>query len=532
MKAVLLAATVALLALQAGAQVAPTAPPPIQSLEATVVNGWLVVVGKVVEFDPNTSVATIAVEETLKGEHLEHVELRLEYREANEAPKWKTGGNRLLISAQSGSTKVVDMADAKLAVLTADLSILHDPSEIVKKAKEIADRTRGSFAVEVFGVTIPYSLVVNTILDVRNGWGFPLTMNVPVDKSLGKWAMDATRSKYMTWRTDGAEALRFFRSDASVARLKELLKDPGRRSAWWPGDGKLMRQYTYPVREAAAQTLRVYWQMPIQQPVVREPEAKNEMVVAVDLGSRKLTAADYQELQTYLNLEDLNLANTEPDLAAVSRLKNLQVLALTNTNVDDAGLKHLAGLKNLIYLDLQNTPVTDEGLKTLAGFKSLKKVDLGQKVTSKGVAELRKRRPDMVVREDEFAFLAPLHLRQVGLPMRQVWAYNVGFRLDTTAQRSYALVFPKSLQAKVYELLESELPKRGWKNFRRPAPPEFKDSGAFSDDEVQGPSEFGPKVSVQPDETYITIAVNPWPRKEPLEFVPRDANGRLIPRFD
>ncbi len=156
MKAVFLALMVALLAFQAGAQVAPTAPPPIQSLESTVVNGWLVVVGKVVEFNPDTSVATIAVEETLKGERLARVELLFGYIEARDALKWKSGEDRLLISAQSGSTQVIDLSDAKLTVLEANLSILHDPSEIVKKAKAIADRTRGAFAMEVFGVTIHF----------------------------------------------------------------------------------------------------------------------------------------------------------------------------------------------------------------------------------------------------------------------------------------------------------------------------------------------------------------------------------------
>jgi hypothetical protein len=69
-----------------------------------------------------------------------------------------------------------------------------------------------------------------------------------------------------------------------------------------------------------------------------------------------------------------------------------------NARVTDIGLTALGGLLELELLDLEYAPVTDIGLQAIAGHPKLAWVDLGgTQVTAAAVAELRARRPRLVV---------------------------------------------------------------------------------------------------------------------------------------
>ena len=61
-------------------------------------------------------------------------------------------------------------------------------------------------------------------------------------------------------------------------------------------------------------------------------------------------------------------------LAHVGRLRRLQELELSTSEVTDAGLKHLMGLTSLKKLDLENTNVTDAGVQELQ--KALPKLEI------------------------------------------------------------------------------------------------------------------------------------------------------------
>ena len=61
-------------------------------------------------------------------------------------------------------------------------------------------------------------------------------------------------------------------------------------------------------------------------------------------------------------------------LAHVGRLRRLQELGLSTSEVTDAGLKHLMGLTALKKLDLENTNVTDAGAQELQ--KALPKLEI------------------------------------------------------------------------------------------------------------------------------------------------------------
>ena len=65
-------------------------------------------------------------------------------------------------------------------------------------------------------------------------------------------------------------------------------------------------------------------------------------------------------------------------------------LDLSDSCMDDNGLKELKGLKNLTALDLHSTLVTDAGLRELKGFKNLKSLSLNfTQLRGPGLKELK-----------------------------------------------------------------------------------------------------------------------------------------------
>ncbi len=78
-----------------------------------------------------------------------------------------------------------------------------------------------------------------------------------------------------------------------------------------------------------------------------------------------------------------------PGLRHLSDLRNLEVLELSYTNVDDDSLKHLSDLSVLRTLSLQKTRITDAGLAHLARLPALHTLDLRQtSVTPEGIEAL------------------------------------------------------------------------------------------------------------------------------------------------
>ncbi len=82
---------------------------------------------------------------------------------------------------------------------------------------------------------------------------------------------------------------------------------------------------------------------------------------------------------------------TDDDLQCLEAFPELEHLYLGQTNIGDAGLKHIAGLKHLKRLGLIGTRVTDAGLKELEGLQELDDVLLGDtNVTDAGLLSLCK----------------------------------------------------------------------------------------------------------------------------------------------
>ena len=119
------------------------------------------------------------------------------------------------------------------------------------------------------------------------------------------------------------------------------------------------------------------------------PAAKNKS--RQDPWLRRLLGDDF-----FMNVTKLDLTQTEINdegLKHLDTLTGLQSLGLGDRTTD-AGLEHLKGLTPLHTLNLRATKVTDAGLAHLKGLPRLQSLDLlGTKVTDAGVKDLRQTCP-------------------------------------------------------------------------------------------------------------------------------------------
>jgi Leucine Rich repeat len=103
------------------------------------------------------------------------------------------------------------------------------------------------------------------------------------------------------------------------------------------------------------------------------------------------------------NLRWLELRKTKITDEGLKHLRgtDLELLDLTSTNIDDAGLANLAelDLPNLKTLVLEGLPhVTDQGIAHLSGFKKLEFLTIGgTKVTTPGKKHLKAKIPEITI---------------------------------------------------------------------------------------------------------------------------------------
>jgi len=76
-----------------------------------------------------------------------------------------------------------------------------------------------------------------------------------------------------------------------------------------------------------------------------------------------------------VRIQLVNRALQDDGLKQFTGLKGLRVLLISETEITDAGLKHLKDL-SLETLDVGDTDVTDRGLKEIAAIKTLTGLDL------------------------------------------------------------------------------------------------------------------------------------------------------------
>ena len=138
--------------------------------------------------------------------------------------------------------------------------------------------------------------------------------------------------------------------------------------------------------------------------LVANPIAKDQPFIEINAINAPLIST--KELADLSRIQDqivhLKLGNTRIGgdfMKEIAAMPLLITLDLHHTKIAD---KDLEGLKNLAYLESLNlvgTAIGDKGLSILAKIKSLKRIYLWQtQVTEKGLQQLKKTRPDVVIR--------------------------------------------------------------------------------------------------------------------------------------
>ncbi len=104
-------------------------------------------------------------------------------------------------------------------------------------------------------------------------------------------------------------------------------------------------------------------------------DANEQMDLKQVLVASGLGRVDRQNHLVDLNLRGQKLLR-EDDLVLLGQFEHLESLNFGESNVSDAGLRHLTGLTELKYLNLVGTLVTDDGLRQLSGLKNLEKLPI------------------------------------------------------------------------------------------------------------------------------------------------------------
>lgn len=406
-------------------QLPPAKSANLESVEAMVLNSDSVVVGKILELGDGEKdggrIATISVEETLRGDHVDRRTVRLLSPAAVVEP-WKNRSCRLLLvlkGTPQTAFGVLDLDDKGLLVLSADLTLLRKPDEVVRVARAAIRRMPGVKAIDTFILRVPAEAVKDTKWSAYYRWShWRVTLAVPVDERLEQRALELLRDKRYRQRLEGLAALRFFKSDDNIACVMRLLADPDWSIEGFPAENNngLEVRY-YDVRAAAYQTL-IGWGIDVAKPTVKTELVKSDMqsvyvtkdtdevyarlrtckdLRVVGFGCEGTDAA-LKKLATLTQIERLSLSAglgnygkvTNAGLAELQKLTNLKQLDLHCPKVTDAGLKALAPLKNLTALDLQHSKITGAGLNELEARKNITYLHLHMtRVTDAGLKGLR-----------------------------------------------------------------------------------------------------------------------------------------------
>ena len=255
------------------------------SIECTIANADLVFVAKLVDFGFEQQVedlkfyeGTIEIEETLKAgifqdEPYRKLQVRLPHYSRTVLTHWQEHSIRLLVTVNEDdldATRVIALTDEPLEILTADFQLLRDPEAVIRIAKETVSRLPAPVRrIHTFRVSVPREVFVETQWKARHG----MELVVPVDERLEKRALDGILSVSVMTREESARALRYFKSDENVARLKTLLNDPGWGYFKHPAENNGIEVRDYVVRAAAFGTLKS-WGVKVEQPVIREEVRK------------------------------------------------------------------------------------------------------------------------------------------------------------------------------------------------------------------------------------------------------------------
>lgn len=117
----------------------------------------------------------------------------------------------------------------------------------------------------------------------------------------------------------------------------------------------------------------------------------------LDLTGTEITGSRLADLTSLRRLRLLDLQNTsikEEYLGSLDELQSLEWLSLRGTQVSDNGVAYLVTMKSLRYLDVGETSVTDKSLLYLSQIKALKYLIVPDgNFTTQALCSLRERLP-------------------------------------------------------------------------------------------------------------------------------------------
>lgn len=250
------------------------------SIESTVLNADLVLVARLVKIGEAKQIdgrevynTDIAVEQNLKREiyndmPYDRVQADIT-RDLSVLKDWKERSCRLLVlyyDYQPYETKVIELAPGKMEVMKADFTLLREPDDVIDAVKEALHTTSPAIRrIHTFGLHVPRERIVETEWAKYHG----LILNVPVNAQLEKRVIEFLRSEDYLERDQGARAMRYFRSEENIARVKALLNDPGWAYLRHPLNNNGIEVRRYGVREEAYQTLK-FWGVEVEKPMIEE----------------------------------------------------------------------------------------------------------------------------------------------------------------------------------------------------------------------------------------------------------------------
>jgi hypothetical protein len=219
----------------------------IESIDVRVLDAENVVIAKLVTVTSSSdrAVALVAVEETLKGDHQEfrQVELRASGDSKHVRRLYEDNKTARLLFYDS-TFAVLDSIGPKYELLGG--GTIRGADEVIPYLREVI-RSNPGWKKGKLGQTFPLGRLI-----------------VPIDARLEKWAIEKIGTYIFSdsRRYEAVQALRLFKSDANIVRMRRLLKDTTSTIAT---TRSVARRFYY-IRQAAYEALK-NWDVQVDAPL-------------------------------------------------------------------------------------------------------------------------------------------------------------------------------------------------------------------------------------------------------------------------
>ncbi|MEW4455781.1 hypothetical protein AB1L30_24145 [Bremerella sp. JC817] len=236
----------------------------VDSLELRVSNARLIYLATISNIDPDPSRSgwgelVFQVDESIKGPFQATRQLPAHYLTESLLKSHAEGTSVLVIDGGKGNSQVaIPLGEnQQVEVLTADLRVIRSPAELITAVREIAQDSVGIIRRQAFEVLVAEEVVADTQWAKYYRTGGHIRLNLPVDPHLEQLAQQWVTGNARQ-RAQGAEALRYFKTEENIQRVRSLLNDPSESIQVRTNDGQRQEERGLFVQEAAKETLR-YW---------------------------------------------------------------------------------------------------------------------------------------------------------------------------------------------------------------------------------------------------------------------------------